>query len=172
MDENKFRALMAKVPAPVTVVTTMLDGKPVGATVSSFASLFLRPSLITIALMNDSRLLSAIEHMNVFAVNLLSVRQEEIALRFASRSEDRFAQTSWVEQGALPKIVLASAFTACSVFNIIEGGDHKLIFGLVNDCVQTDEPPLVYSDRLFGTHSEFVARSGDTIQDGLRACAN
>ncbi len=39
IEQQEFRDLMSGVCAPVTVVTTTVEGAPYGATVSSFASL-------------------------------------------------------------------------------------------------------------------------------------
>ena len=47
---QQFRDLMAGVCAPVTIVTTMDEGQPFGATVSAFASLSLDPPMVTVAL--------------------------------------------------------------------------------------------------------------------------
>ena len=56
MDQTAFKSLMAGVPAPVTVVTTVGAGHPKGATVSSLASLSLEPALVSIALIKGSTL--------------------------------------------------------------------------------------------------------------------
>ena len=60
MLDQKFRDLMAGVCAPVSVVTTADIEGPHGATVSSLASLSLRPALVSIALDRQSALLSRI----------------------------------------------------------------------------------------------------------------
>lgn len=157
MDQLRFRNLMARVPAPVTVVTTVCDGDPKGATVSSFASLSLEPPLITIALINGTALLESIRASKIFAVNLLGHRQSEIALQFASRTPDRFAGVSWNMDAGLPRLHGAASYLKCALEAEIEGGDHILIFGRVEDCSITDEPPLVYTARKFGTHSKLVS---------------
>ena len=60
MRDQDFRDLMAGVCAPVTVVTTADQDGPHGATVSSFASLSLRPPLVSVALDRRSGLLARI----------------------------------------------------------------------------------------------------------------
>ena len=57
IEPQQFRDLMAGVCAPVTVVTTMTNGVPRGATVSSFASLSLNPPLVSVAFDRGSALL-------------------------------------------------------------------------------------------------------------------
>src|ERR1700684_157373 len=57
--EQGFRDLMAAVCAQVTIVTAA-EGGPFGTTVSAFASLSLRPPMITVALDRGSRPLRAV----------------------------------------------------------------------------------------------------------------
>jgi hypothetical protein len=57
MHDQAFRDLMSAVCAPVTVVTTADEDGPHGTTVSAFASLSLRPPLVTVALDRRSGLL-------------------------------------------------------------------------------------------------------------------
>lgn len=169
---DAFRKTLTGVPAPVTVVTTRHNDGPYGATVSSFASLSLDPPLISIALIEGSVLLGHIRQSGRFAVNLLNYRQEELALAFASRNADRFGLASWVWAAGLPHIVGASAFLACDVHQEVAGGDHALLFGLVEDAITSDTPPLVYTARLFGTHSKLISDRQATIRDAIAACAN
>lgn len=70
INEQAFRDLMAGVCAPVTIVTTHDDG-PHGATVSAFASLSLRPPMVTVALDRASGVLARILATGRFGVNVL-----------------------------------------------------------------------------------------------------
>lgn len=172
MDADKFKQLMAGVPAPVTVVTTQCDGKPHGATVSSFASLSLEPRLISIALIEGSALLAHCRKARRFAVNLLGFRQTELALKFASRCDDRFADIPWASDRGLPRLAGASAFVVCELFQEVQGGDHALLFGQVLDAEITAELPLIYSARKFGTNSKLIADRSRGVSDSLLACAS
>lgn len=163
---------MAGVPAPVTVVTTHVDGHPHGATVSSFASLSLEPPLISIALIEGSALLCSIRQAGRFAINLLGHRQTDIAVTFASRGRNRFENVSWVWTSNLPHILGAASFVACAIHEDVPAGDHALLFGLVDDALITDEPPLVYTARVFGTHSKLISDRQPTIRDAITACAS
>ena len=95
MLDQQFRDLMAGVCAPVTVITTIDADGPHGATVSSLASLSLRPALLSIALDHRSSLLARIVECGRFAVNVLASQQDEEAMLFATRGADRFAATEW-----------------------------------------------------------------------------
>ncbi len=172
MLDQQFRDLMAGVCAPVSVVTTADDDGPHGATVSSLASLSLRPALLSIALDRRSSLLSRILATGRFGVNVLSSAQDDVALAFASRDTDRFAAAAWRMTGGLPRLDEVAGWAACELSQTVEGGDHLLLIGSVNTAASTHRPPLIYGHRTFGTHSNFAVRSRPPIIDQITACAS
>ncbi len=169
VDPQQFRDLMAGVCAPVTVVTTTIDGVPYGATVSSFASLSLNPPLISVAFDRGSSLLGRIQHSGRFGVNLLGLAQEELAMVFARPSEDRFAGLHWYMSDGLPRLTEAAGWIDCDLHQTVEGGDHLLLFGLVVTSSHRALPPLVYAHRTFGTHSKYNERPRRPITDHIAA---
>ena len=54
MTGEELREAMRRFPAPVAVVTTMLDGERFGLTVGSLVSLSLSPPLVGISIGKDS----------------------------------------------------------------------------------------------------------------------
>ena len=166
---QQFRDLMAGVCAPVTVVTTTIDGVPHGATVSSFASLSLDPPLISVAFDRGSALLGRILQSGRFGVNLLGLAQEDLAMVFARRSEDRFAGVDWHMSAGLPRLTEAAGWIDCELYQTVEGGDHLLLFGLVVNSSHRALPPLVYAHRTFGTHSKYAERPRHPITDSIAA---
>ncbi len=171
VDDQDFRDVMAGVCAPVTIVTTAEEGQPHGATVSAFASLSLRPPMVTVALDNASQLLARIERTGRFAVNVLGRAQDELAMLFARRAVDRFAETDWHLDHGLPRLLAAPGWIVCELARSVEGGDHRLLLGTVTHAVSTPAAPLVYSHRTFGTHSGFDRRPRKPITDHIHACA-
>lgn len=171
VSRQRFRDLMAGVCAPVTVVTTSADGAPFGATVSSFTSLSLDPPLITLALDRQSTLLGKIMTSGRFGVNLLSHGQDDLAVLFARRGADRFADTPWHDDGGLPRLDGVAGWMSCDLYQVVEGGDHLLLLGFVLAAGRSDLPPLVYAHRIFGTHSRFSERRRPRIADQIAACA-
>ncbi|GAB3148317.1 flavin reductase family protein [Amycolatopsis stemonae] len=169
VDGRRFRAVMAAVCAPVTVVTAP---GPHGATVSSFTSLSLDPPLVSVAFDRRSALLAEILGAGRFGVNLLGEGQDDLAVRFATRGADRFGgETAWFADRGLPRLRDAAGWVACDLDRVVEAGDHLLLFGLVTDLGRTDVPPLVYAHRTFGTHSRFAERPRPRITDQIAACA-
>ncbi|WP_328393335.1 flavin reductase family protein [Nocardia sp. NBC_00416] len=171
MSDQHFRDLMAGVCAPVTVVTTADAQGPHGATVSSLASLSLRPALISIALDHRSALLARIRDRGRFAVNVLASGQDQLATLFATRGADRFATTGWSLAEGLPRLDGVVGWAACDVWQTVEAGDHLLLIGSVTRAASTQEAPLVYGHRTFGTHSRFAARPRRPIVDDITACS-
>jgi flavin reductase (DIM6/NTAB) family NADH-FMN oxidoreductase RutF len=173
IEPQEFRNLMAGVCAPVTIVTTIRDGRPHGATVSSLASLSLTPPLVSVAFDRASTLLGRILSARRFGVNVLSHAQDELAVAFASRGADRFAGTDWFADNGLPRLTGASGWMACDLDRTVEAGDHLLLIGLVRAASSRgDLAPLVYTHRTFGTHSRFADRPRPTIADLVAACAS
>jgi flavin reductase (DIM6/NTAB) family NADH-FMN oxidoreductase RutF len=171
VDPQRFRNLMAAVCAPVTIVTTSDDNTPYGATVSSFASLSLEPPLVTIALDRHSALLAHIRAVGRFGVNLLNHAQTELATLFARRGTDRFAEIFWYLDDGLPRLDGTAGWVACSVHDVVAGGDHELIIDHVEAAGHTELAPLVYAYRTFGTHSCYDRRPRALIVDHIAACA-
>lgn len=168
--ERAFRDLMAAVCAQVTIVTAT-DGGPYGTTVSAFASLSLRPPMITVALDRGSRLLGPVLRTRRFGVNVLGQGQEETARLFAEPRADRFAAADWHYDHGLPRLSGAPAWLACELAQAVDGGDHVLLLGAVGEAAATIAPPLVYGHRSYGTHSGFAARPRRPIADLIAACS-
>jgi flavin reductase (DIM6/NTAB) family NADH-FMN oxidoreductase RutF len=172
IDPKRFRDLMARVCAPVTIVTTTDGDGPHGATASSFAALSQDPPLITVAFDRRSALLARIVAAGRFGVNLLHHGQEDLAMRFASRGTggERFTGTSWHTDTGLPRLDDAAGWVTCELYDTVEGGDHLLLIGLVTKACNVERPPLVYANRTFGTHSRFTERPRRPIIDHITAC--
>ena len=173
IEPQQFRDLMAGVCAPVTVVTTTVDGVPYGSTVSSFGSLSLDPPLVSAAFDRSSTLLGQILAAGRFGVNILGHAQAELAVTFARRGAERFAAADWHTDHGLPRLEGAAGWIVCDLHRCVEAGDHRLLFGLVRaGSARPDLPPLVYARRTFGTHSRFAHRPRPAIADLIAACAS
>jgi len=170
--DQVFRDLMAAVCAPVTVVTTVDEAGPHGATVSAFASLSLRPPLVTVALDRRSALLARILGTGRLGVNVLGSADDDVALRFArATGADRFTGVGWSLDHGLPRLDDAVGWAACELERAVDGGDHLLLIGLVGHADSRQAAPLVYGHRTFGTHSRFARRPRRPIDDTIAACA-
>lgn len=171
IEPARAKELMASVCAPVGIVTTTDSTGPHGATVSSFSALSADPFLITVAFERKSSFLQRVIDTKRFGVNLLGHGQEDLATLFAKRGVDRFADTAWHYDSGLPRIDGAAGWVGCELANVVEAGDHLLLFGLVTSIGRAELSPLVYANRTFGTHSRFAERPRPTIVDSIAACS-
>lgn len=153
VDPLAFRSAMSAVCTPVTVVTAFEAGRPHGTTVSAFASLSMNPAMVVVALDHTSDLLTIIRSSQRFGVNVLAQSQAALALAFAVKGTDKFAGVAWSSVAGLPRIAATTCWFACTAENIIDGGDHVLVTGMVTDIAEHASAPLTYHRRMFGTHS-------------------
>ncbi|MDT0222931.1 flavin reductase family protein [Gordonia sp. AC31] len=150
---STFRDAMAHMCAPVSVITTMDGDRPHGTTVSAVMSLSVDPLLIAVALAETSESLRHIRGATAFGVNVLDAAQENIALRFATKGDDKFDTIDWTLATGVPRITGTAVWVACTLAEVVQGGDHALLFGSVVDVERDSEAaPLTYHGRRFGTH--------------------
>ncbi|MFE6721721.1 flavin reductase family protein [Streptomyces albidoflavus] len=148
---SAFTRTMARVPTPVTVVTTVDEtGRPWGFTASSFSSLSLDPPLVLVCPAKTASCYPAFVSADRFLVNVLSAAQSDIAGRFARSGHDKFGEGDMVpsEEG-LPGLAGAVARISCTLREVLDGGDHSILVGQVMSVSVSDLDPLVYHDRRF-----------------------
>jgi len=145
-----LRETLSRVPAAVTIVTTIVEGMAHATTVSAFSSLSADPPLVMIALDRSSDLLEMLEPGRRFGVNLLSAGQEEVGRRCALKGQEKLAAVPWYEVDGLPRIEGSAGWLTCDVHELVPGGDHMIVVGLVTGCDSTQQAsPLVYHRRRF-----------------------
>ena len=157
-DEDGARALrraLGRYPTGVTIVTTRsADGRAVGLTVNSFASLSLAPPLLLWSLANRSPNLRAFRGATHFAIHVLAAGQEALARRFADpRVADKFDGVALRRDGAVEAVPLiegAIAGFVCASRDAIEAGDHTRFIGRVEQHWSDDGAPLVFHGGGFG----------------------
>jgi flavin reductase (DIM6/NTAB) family NADH-FMN oxidoreductase RutF len=152
VDPGAFRAVMATVCTPVSVVTTMAGDRPHGSTVSAFASLSLNPPMVLVSLDLGSDLLRHIRDSGAFGLNVLHDGQAALAASFARKGDDKFDGVSWVLQAGVPRLDGCAGWLGCTVDRLVDGGDHVVAFGRVIDAGHQAASPLTYHQRQFGTH--------------------
>ena len=154
---DALRAALSEFATGVTIVTTtQADGTPVGLTVNSFNAVSLTPPLVLWSLDKSSRTIDAFTANDCFAVHILAADQEALAMRFASRDQDRFAGLDTTAgMGGAPLIPGALACLQCRVHQQIEAGDHIIFIGWVSTVTTatnaTKQPALGYHRRRFLT---------------------
>ena len=155
VDGRLFRDTMAKVSAPVTVVTTVdADGGRCGLTASSVVSASLEPPLLVVSLARTASCHAPLVSADEFVVNVLGVRHREVARRFAASGVDRFEGGefgTWPDR-ALPCLPDAHVLIRCAHFDVVAAGDHDLLVGAVLEIGaggEADGDALVWYQRDF-----------------------
>jgi len=141
----------------ITVVTTLdKNGKPVGLTANSFASVSLEPPLVSWCIDKSSKRFNEFADAEYFTISVLTANQEDVSNLFASRSWDEsvFNDVNWFEgHHGVPQIPDVSARFHCKTAHLYEGGDHLIIIGAVEDYSSEPKAPLLFSQGEYRTLS-------------------
>ncbi|NTU85584.1 MAG: flavin reductase [Chloroflexales bacterium] len=145
IDETRFRQVMAHFASGVTVVTTASGDRLVGITVSSFASLSLRPMLVLVCIDHRAGSHGAIAEAGLYAVNILAESQEYLSRRFATEEVEKFTPGTYeLSPHGLPLLNGALAHIECRLHSTLPGGDHTIYVGEVIAAACNDGSPLLY----------------------------
>lgn len=153
---DEFRGAMRLLAGGVALVTTIVDGRPWGLTVSACCSLTADPPQVLVSL--DSRTAScrAIVQDGSFGVDVLGSDQIGIAQQCSAHGRPKFieeAVAAGFGQSRSPVIAGALIHLDCELVDSHRVGDHMLLFGLVGAVVRPRGPgelaPLVYFERAF-----------------------
>lgn len=145
-DSKDYRRALGCFPTGVTVVTTRNgQGKCIGMTANSFSSVSLEPPLVLWSIARQAPSFPVFQTAKGFAINILSVQQEELSRQFATASEDKFAGVMWREGGdGVPVLADCTAFFECTLAATYPGGDHEIILGKVRHYGWSEREPLAF----------------------------
>lgn len=153
---SEFRETLGHYPTGVAVVTAVAeDGSPAGMVVGSFTSVSLDPPLVAFLPTKDSGSWSRLSTAERFCVNVLAADQEDVCRRFASRVPDKFEGFGWSPApGGSPVLEGVVAWIECSFHQVVDGGDHWIVLGAVED-LQVTRPslPLLFFQGGYGRFS-------------------
>ena len=142
-DERSLRDAFGRFATGVALVTTEVEGTPLGLIVSSFAAVSLDPPLVSFCPARDSLTWRRMRSARHFAVHVLSARSSEYARRAAAPGADRFADPEALRD--------ALAVIECDLEAEHPAGDHSIVVGRVRGLqVARDGEPLVYFAGGFG----------------------
>jgi len=126
-EADELRALLARYPTGVTVVTVDANGQRLGLTLGSLVSLSLDPALVGFAVSKDAALHELLREAGGCALSLLAAGQDWLAQHFA-RGVPPIAMWHGVatEPGAsgAPLLVGALAWLECSLRDEVPAGTH------------------------------------------------
>lgn len=121
------------------------EGRAVGLTINSFASLSLEPPMILWSLASHSPNASLFTSGAAFGVSILRADHGELARRFAKPLPDKFSGVPHRRCPAgVPYLDGALATLSCRVQRADPLGDHLLIVGAVEAISASEGDPLVF----------------------------
>jgi flavin reductase (DIM6/NTAB) family NADH-FMN oxidoreductase RutF len=124
---------------------TAADGRLLGMTANSLASVSLYPPLISVCVDHAAEMHDAILKVQQFVVNVLSSSQETLARRFADQHEDRFDGVGYqLTPDGLILLGGALAHIECQRCAEYPGGDHTIVVGRVIGGSTSRGRPLLY----------------------------
>lgn len=148
---QEFRHVIGHFLSGVTVITTSRDGAPVGTTVSALTSLSLDPPLLIVCMNKTSETGRAVKAGGTFAVNMLADSQEALAVRFATKGDDKFTDLDFsTGQFGQPLLNDALAYLECRVVEQTDAGTHSVFIAEVATATARSGDPLAYYRGLFG----------------------
>lgn len=143
---EELRKALATFPTGIAIVTTFLDSDPIGATANAVTGLSLDPPLILACLDRRSRTLRAIESSGRFGVNGLAAEHEDLARKFSDPEtrDTRWDGLDWEESLGSPRLKQVPLWVSCSLQSLVEGGDHLIAIGAVEEIEGRDADPLIF----------------------------
>jgi flavin reductase (DIM6/NTAB) family NADH-FMN oxidoreductase RutF len=151
-----MRSALGLFATGVTIVTTRdANGTPVGLTANSFNSVSLTPPLVLWSLGLKSGSLQTFLRAKHYAIHVLSVEQQALAERFASKSADRFEALQFENgHGDVPIIAGCAAVFQCTTRSQYPEGDHVILVGEVIACqhAATRSPLLFHGGKFYTEH--------------------
>lgn len=152
----EFRTALGMFATGVTIVTARTaDGTLVGLTANSFNSVSLEPPLVLWSLSRTAASMPAFQAGSHYAINILGADQQALALRFAAKGVDRFADVEFVEGvGGAPLLAGAAASFECFNRSRYDEGDHVIFVGEVERCTHREgaSPLLYHGGKFYAEH--------------------
>ncbi|WP_248764997.1 flavin reductase family protein [Pseudomonas protegens] len=148
IEPRRFREALGHYASGITVITSQVDGEPLGFTCQSFYSVSMSPPLVSFSVMSSSASYPKIRQAGRFMVNILSGEQVRISNQFASKGTDKWQGVQWQESPLGNPIIAGSLhWLDCEIHAEHVAGDHLIVIGEVkalNLQQATAAQPLLY----------------------------
>ncbi len=157
--KDRFRQSMSRLASGVSVVTTSVDGRPWGVTISACYSVSMNPPLLLISLSTETASTYAILEQQQFGVSILDQNQVDVAIAGSNPGEPKFFEEYvYSDKSAKETYIVKNSMDHfhCVVYDTLVAGDHTIFIGLVKNVINGHSNlPLLYSQREFGTFSYY-----------------
>jgi 3-hydroxy-9,10-secoandrosta-1,3,5(10)-triene-9,17-dione monooxygenase reductase component len=132
-DPELFRDVFGHFATGVAVITSAGPSSAGGMTANAICSLSLDPLLALVCFENGARTLPIVRDSGRFGVNVLSAEQESLAGVFASKlpEAEKLDGVAHRFEHGVPIIEGSIAWAACTLRELLPGGDHTIGIGEV-----------------------------------------
>jgi flavin reductase (DIM6/NTAB) family NADH-FMN oxidoreductase RutF len=146
IEKNELRRVMGHFATGVTVITSIRSsGEMHGLTANAFTSVSLIPPLLLVCIDKKAESYPCFDESKIFTVNVLSSDQEALSRKFAVTGGDKFEGVSYkVGANGAPILDGALAFLECKVTQKIDGGDHTIYIGEIEQAETKEGKPLLF----------------------------
>ncbi|MDX6533961.1 MAG: hypothetical protein QOF68_1705 [Gaiellales bacterium] len=150
---DDFRQVMRHLATGVVMVTTEVDGRPWGLTVSACCSVSLDPPMLLVSVAERTATAGSVRASGRFGVSILGQGLLEVARFGSAPGAPKFVAPYCVPPDRLGRRVLTPVVAGClahidaRVSTEVAAGDHVLYVGLVESVLTAGSgDPLVYFD--------------------------
>jgi flavin reductase (DIM6/NTAB) family NADH-FMN oxidoreductase RutF len=150
---SAFRDAMALLASGLTMVTTRIDGRPWGLTISSCTSLSADPPQVLVSLGTRTVTCRQIAATRRFGLSLLGAHHRRLAQVGAAPGAPKFVDDHCEDEGdeQCPRVRGALYHLDCDVSHVTAVADHTIFVGQVTrwvpGAVSGSVEPLIYFDR-------------------------
>jgi flavin reductase (DIM6/NTAB) family NADH-FMN oxidoreductase RutF len=152
-DPAALRQIFGCFPSGVVALCAKIGGVPVGMAASSFTSVSLAPSLVSINVQRTSATWPRLRQSARIGVSVLAEAHEAVCLQLSRKAGDRFAGIDWGSDAAGSVFIRnAAAGLDCSVHAEHPAGDHEIVLLEIHRMAGFAEmAPLVFHGSGFRT---------------------
>ena len=146
VDSAQFRQLCGHFATGVVIITAAAkDGGPAGMTANSFASVSLKPPLVSVNVDHAAEFHPVMSQADGYVFNVLSSAQEHLSRRFAGNLSRQFDGVGYrVDDRGCILLDGVVATIACVPHASFEAGDHTVFIGRVIGGAVSPGRPLLY----------------------------
>src|SRR5713226_8657780 len=146
IEKNELRRVMGHFATGVTVITSIRSsGELHGLTANAFTSVSLISPLLLVCVDKKAESYPCFDESKIFTVNVLAADQEALSRKFAVTGGDKFERVSYkVGANGAPILDGALAFLECKVIQKIDGGDHTIYIGEIEQAETKEGKPLLF----------------------------
>lgn len=146
---GEYRQALGRFATGIAVITAATENGSIGMTVNSFASVSLNPPLVLWSPDKSSNRYNAFIAATHFAVNVLSDTQKGVCDGFARNA---FAFSDFpheINAHQVPLLKGCVAIFECRQYQCLDGGDHTIILGEVEQARYRQANSLIYAHGSF-----------------------